>query len=491
MDPREASDRTEWLGDPGQGAASAAPFGALTALTQAPIGIAIFDRDMRYLAASRQFLTDQGLPGDTPLAGRLHYDVFPDIPQRWRDLHARVLEEGVELQHDGEPFERAAGGVDWIRWSMAPWRADNGEIGGLVLYTEVVTTAVEARLKVQAAEARYRAVFDHTPVGVARVAPDGQFLEVNERMCLITRYPREELMARTFVDITHPDDLGADLALVRGVLRGERDTYTMEKRYLTPTGEAVWVHLTVALVRTPEGEPDYFISAVEDITARKRAQAAQERYQAQLRLLINELNHRVKNTLATVQSMAAQTMRGDYDPATAYEAFEARLLGLSAAHEVLTRERWHGANLREVAERALGPFCGEESGRVSFDGVEVWLPPGPALTMALVFHELATNAVKYGALSNETGKVAVTWTYDAASGALRLAWTETGGPAARAPRRKGFGSRLIERGLRGELRGKATMNYLPAGLVCEMQASVPRPAEIPGLFDDIQLGADP
>ncbi|MGH6999131.1 MAG: PAS domain-containing protein, partial [Phenylobacterium sp.] len=113
--------------------------GVLTALSQAPLGIAIFDRDMRYLAASSRFLTEQGLPGDLPLVGRRHYDVFPDIPQRWRDIHARALMEGAELSHDADPFERADGRVDWIRWSLKPWRTDDGEIGGLVLYTEHVT----------------------------------------------------------------------------------------------------------------------------------------------------------------------------------------------------------------------------------------------------------------------------------------------------------------------------------------------------------------
>jgi PAS domain-containing protein len=145
------------------------------------MGIAIFDREMRYLAASAQYLTDQGLPGDTPMEGRLHYEVFPDIPQRWRDIHARVLTEGAEFGHEGEAFERADGQLEWIRWSIAPWRADDGSIGGLVLYTEEVTSRVEARLRLEAAEQKYRAVFTQAAMGVARVAPDGQLLEVNDR----------------------------------------------------------------------------------------------------------------------------------------------------------------------------------------------------------------------------------------------------------------------------------------------------------------------
>jgi PAS domain S-box-containing protein len=466
--------------------AEAAPAlsGVLTALRQAPLGIAIFDRGMRYLAASSQFLTDQGLPGDTPLAGRLHYEVFPEVPQRWRDLHAKVLREGVELHHDADPFIGRDGRTVWIRWSLAPWRTDVGEIGGLILYTEVVTASVEARLQLETAEAQYRAVFDQAAVGVARVAPDGRFLEVNDRFCEITRHPRPELLGLTFQEITHPDDLGANLDQMTELLAGDIGTFSMEKRYLSADGEPIWVDLTVSLVRKGD-EPAYFVSVIEDIGLRKAAEALQQRYQEQLKLLINELNHRVKNTLATVQSMAAQTMRRETDAQAAYESFEARLMGLSQVHDVLTRERWHGAPLAEVAERALRPFLGQVSERVRIEGPEVWLHPGAALNLALVFHELATNAVKYGALSVEAGRVALTWTFDEGEERLRMVWQESGGPPVSEPVRKGFGSRLIERGLRGELQGQAVVSFEPAGLICLMEARLPGRAEAPGLYPEL------
>jgi PAS domain S-box-containing protein len=459
-----------------------APVSVLTALTQAPLGIAIFDRDMRYLAASSRYLVEQGLPGDTPLVGRLHYEVFPEVPQRWREIHGRALREGVELSHDADPFLRTDGRVDWVRWSVKPWRTDAGEIGGLVLYTEFVTPSVESRMTLEAAEARYRAVFDQVAMGVARVSPVGAFLEVNDRFCAITGYSRDELIDMTFQQITHPDDLAADLDRANALLAGETETFSMEKRYITKSGGSVWTNLTVSLVRTTGGEPDYFVSIVEDITSRKTVEAEQQHYQSQLRLLINELNHRVKNTLATVQSMAAQTMRSEPDQLTAYGKFEARLLSLSQVHDVLTRESWHGAALQEVAERALDPFSGLASGQVAIRGPDVWLQPGAALTMALVFHELATNAVKYGALSVESGQVDIFWSLDTDNSRLRLTWVESGGPPVTPPTRRGFGSRLIERGLRGEFRGSAMMDYRPNGLSCTMEAQLPQPTEPPSLF---------
>ena len=457
--------------------------GVFTALTQAPLGVAIFDRHMRYLAASARYLTDQGLPGDTPLLGRLHYDVFPAVPPRWRDLHARALRDGEAFSHEADPYIDQNGRVEWIRWSLKPWRTEDGVIGGLILYTEVVSRAVESRLRLEAAEAHYHAVFDQAAVGVARVAAAGRFLEVNDRFCAITGYSREQLLARGYQDITHPDDVMPDEAQAEALLTGVRSAYSREKRYISGQGTEVWINLTVSLVRAVDGSPDYFVTVIEDITPRKAAEAEQQRYQSQLRLMINELNHRVKNTLATVQSMGARALRGDDDPAAAYSRFEASLMGLAEVHDVLTRESWHGADLREVAERALQPFGG--AGQVGVDGPSVWLQPRAALTMALVLHELATNAVKYGALSCEAGRVVLGWTYDPSTEALRLTWAEAGGPAVSPPTRRGFGSRLIERAVRSDLQGRAEMTYDPSGLVCVMDGKLPKREGMLNLLDGL------
>jgi PAS domain S-box-containing protein len=446
------------------------------ALKHAPMGIAIFDDQMRYLAASSQYLTDQNMPADTPLLGRRHYDVFPEIPQMWRDKHARVLAEGVELRDDeGQRYVDRNGDVHWVRWSMAPWRTDDGRIGGLVLYTEMVTAAVEAKHRLQAAEARYRAVFDQAAMGVARVDGRGRFLEVNDRFCAITRRDREALLGLTFMDIVRgEDEVSTVVGQGQALLAGETDTYTTE-RLVDGRDGPVWVNVTASRVDPGEGPP-YLVVIISNITARKQAEAEQQHYQGQLRLLINELNHRVKNTLATVQSMASQTLKTEPDPLVAFEKFESRLMGLSQVHDVLTRESWHGAGLRDVAERALAPFTPPEGAdRLTIDGPPVWLAPGGALTMALIFHELATNALKYGALSNSGGKVVLAWTYDAATRDLALTWTETEGPPVAPPTRRGFGSRLIERSLRGELKGAASMDYRPEGLVCSMRATLSDP----------------
>ena len=460
-----------------------------TALKHAPLGIAIFDDQMRYLAHSAQYLTDQGLAADTPLLGRRHYEVFPEIPQMWRDFHARVLAEGVELHNsEGDRYVDRHGRVEWIRWSMAPWRTDGGAIGGLVLYTEVITEAVEARMALEATEARYRAVFDQAAMGVARVSPGGRFLEVNDRFCAIVGRDRDGLLAGRFNDIIEEDDRDAATRHGLALLAGSAETFAAERRIaasgeaLRQAGGAVWVHVTASRVQPRDG-PAHLVVIISDISSRKQVESEQQHYQGQLRLLINELNHRVKNTLATVQSMASQTLKNEPHPAVAFEKFESRLMGLSQVHDLLTRESWHGAGLRDVAERALAPFTetpfDDAQTPLDIDGPPVWLAPNGALTMALIFHELATNALKYGALSRAGGRVALTWTYDEATRDLTLAWTESGGPPVAPPTRRGFGSRLIERSLRGELKGAATVDYRPGGLVCAMRATLSDPVEGP------------
>jgi two-component sensor histidine kinase len=192
------------------------------------------------------------------------------------------------------------------------------------------------------------------------------------------------------------------------------------------------------------------------------------------RLLIDELNHRVKNTLATVQSISAQTLRTADTKEDAQDALEKRLLALSRAHDVLTRESWDGADLVEVIEKALEPYQNSGESRVLITGPHVRVTPRMSLALAMAMHELATNAVKYGALSNKTGTIEVSWNVQNGDAPPRLAlkWTEAGGPPVVAPRRRGFGSRLIERTLANDLDGQVEIAFAPAGVVCTVDAPV-------------------
>jgi PAS domain S-box-containing protein len=199
-----------------------------------------------------------------------------------------------------------------------------------------------------------------------------------------------------------------------------------------------------------------------DITERKRHEQHQ-------RLLLHELNHRVKNTLVTVQSMAMQSFRAGVDPELARIQFDGRLMALSRAHDILTRESWGRAPLAEIVREAIAPYRDQHHDRLRAEGPPVWLPPRHSLAFAMVLHELGTNAVKYGALSNQDGRIDIQWQ---ANGKLRLQWIESGGPPVEPPTGRGFGSRLIERGLRHEIGGRVTLDFAREGVVCTIEVTL-------------------
>jgi two-component sensor histidine kinase len=183
-------------------------------------------------------------------------------------------------------------------------------------------------------------------------------------------------------------------------------------------------------------------------------------------LLINELNHRVKNTLAMVQSIAAQTFKGV--DASVRDDFEQRLLTLSNVHSLLTDENWDSAELHDVVRASLRPHLVGGAPRLAFEGPDMRLKPKSAVAVSMALHELGTNALKYGALSNEMGQISLTWKID--SGRFRLRWQEKDGPPVTKPTRTGFGSRMIERGLSAELQGDVVIDYRSSGVVCTIDA---------------------
>jgi PAS domain S-box-containing protein len=203
---------------------------------------------------------------------------------------------------------------------------------------------------------------------------------------------------------------------------------------------------------------------------RVRAEAERRKAEEAKELLLNESRHRIKNMLATVQAIAGQTLR--HTPAAEQQAFVARLQALGEAHEVLTSEHWNQAPLGEVVGRALKPFETRQNDRFIVEGPGVWLPASASLTLTLCLHELATNAAKYGALSNGSGRVHLAWELvgNGKKRKVRLSWRETGGPAVTTPERKGFGSLLLESSFSGE--GETSIEYRPEGLACSLELSL-------------------
>ena len=266
----------------------------------------------------------------------------------------------------------------------------------------------------------------------------------------------------------HPEDRErVEAQVARSIERGE--PLDVEYRVVRADGTTRHVHHTGAFRREGEGEgPILGTGLVRDITELKRAEAERE-------LLIGELNHRVKNMLTVIQSVARQTQRGAGSVEAYAEAFQRRLHALAAAYGLLTQSRWAGSSLGDLAQAALASFVPEGDARLRLDGPRVQLSPSATLSLAMALHELGTNAMKHGALSSPEGRVEVEWRVepsaggaDGGRGSFHLEWRERDGPPVASPTHQGFGTRLLERGVASELDGTVALDYREDGLRCVM-----------------------
>ncbi len=562
---------------------------------QAPVAMAMFDRDMRCIAASPLYLHDCGLAGDSAVAGLTVDDLLPHIDSERRALHQRVL-AGEAHSAQEERIERG-GDPQWVSWAMKPWRFPDGEIGGALHYLDVRTEHVKARAALEASEQRFRATFENASVGIAHVAPDGGWLRVNARLCEIVGYAPDELLNSTFQDITHPDDLDGDLALLERVVSGEIDRYRFDKRYVRKDGSTVWIELTVSCVRRPDGAPDYYISTVQDISARKAAEdrlreserlqrlildgtlafvgvldldgtmveanataleagglarddvigrkfwdcywwshdpfeaarletavadaargkvvrydavvrmagdtrmtidfmlspilggdgqvrlivpsgfdiTERKRQEDHVHMLMREVNHRSKNMLAVIQAIARHTAATGAD--AFLERFTNRLQSLAAGQDLLIKGDWRAVQLNALLAAQLSHFVDVQGPRITLDGPRVEVNAAASQTLGMALHELATNAVKYGAWSSESGRVAIEWGLCGDAPDARrfwMRWRESGGPPVVPPDHSGFGSTVIGRMVGANLGCKPSVRYPPTGFVWELECAAGR-----------------
>ena len=265
-----------------------------------------------------------------------------------------------------------------------------------------------------------------------------------------------------------PDDRERMQAAMQAAIAGRTD-YDVEHRVAAPGGEVRWVQLRGRASYRADGSPLSMAGISLDVTDRKRADE-------QSALLAAEMKHRVKNSIATVQSIAHQTLRNAASLEDARKTLDARLNSLACAHDILTSETTAGATLAEAVESALQPFRVTPRNRIRVGGPEVRLTSRLTLAVVMALHELATNAVKYGGLSNESGRVILNWDVEGtASQRLVMRWEEVDGPPVEKPSRVGFGTRMFERVLAAEFGGEAKIDYRPYGLVLTVEAPLPEP----------------
>jgi PAS domain S-box-containing protein len=312
---------------------------------------------------------------------------------------------------------------------------------------------------------------DALPLAVYLCAGDGRVVRFNQRATELWGRtpmpgdPSERFCGSFRLYLTDGTLLPHDQCPVAAALQTGAPFHNQEVVIERPDGQRLTVLVNIAAFKDADGRVNGAINCFQDITDRKQEELRQ-------RHLIQELNHRIKNTLATVYSMAANTSRNATSIEDFKSRFEARLLALSQAHTMLSEDQWRGAKLCDLLAQQLEPFGARENPRVRFEGPEVELQPQLALALSMVFHELMTNAAKYGSLSVEAGQISVEWELSGSEGNrnLTLQWLEIGGPLVKTPQRTGFGTRLIKTITKG-LGGKANLLFESSGL--QLWISIP------------------
>ena len=403
-----------------------------------------------------------GLPADVFFTPEDRDAGIANLEMRSAIEVGRGNDERWHIRKDGSRF--------WANGEMMTLRDERSQIIGFLKILRDRTEQRAALARLQASEARLQTIIDTVPVGIMFAeAPSGRIVGRNERMqetvgasSSSSKTIQEYVKWRSF----HADGRRVEsheYPLSR-VIREGVDKAFLQAHYERRDGSRIWLEFAAAPVRDSNGALSGAVVAVLDIDARKTAEAAQS-------LMSSELSHRMKNLMSIVLSIANLTMRNATDVADAKKVLNDRLTTLGKAHDVLLTGMMAPAPLSDVVTSGIGVYS-DEVGRFAIGGPALVIDEGVALALAMTVHELTTNAAKYGALSNPDGRVAITWSLiDREGGSdLRIEWRESGGPPVIEPQSRGFGSRLIERGVVGHVGGSVSIAYDRTGVVCIVQA---------------------
>jgi len=396
--------------------------------------------------------------------------IHPDDLERVGETALRCIREGVPYTIEYRICRADNNRERWLQSHGSRIDYADDRPSRFVGVSFDITDRRRAEDELRDSETRFRTIFEQANDYLITTTLDQKITSVNPAVLTALGYREDEVIGHSVADFMDPDQFALSMeAFGRKLAEGGTTRFMLNVR-ARDRRQLVW-EVNSQLTADSEGRPEGLHAIARDMTEAKRNEA-------HLRLLVDELNHRVKNTLAIVQGIAQQSFKDDADPAKARRAFEGRLAALSEAHNLLTREHWGAVSMTRVIGDAIAPH-GNDAGRFALDGPDLSIVPKTAISLALAIHELATNAVKHGALSQAGGHVTIRWARAPSDGATRfsLVWEESGGPPVVTPTQRGFGTRMIERGLAAEFGGTVTIDFRPEGVVCTVDAPLPEGAE--------------
>jgi len=395
----------------------------------------------------------------------------------------RVIIEDVEADEKFTPFRHLASAADFRAVQSTPLIAHNGKPLGVLsthfcnvrrptehqmrmldLYARRAVDFIERHRSEEAlrrSEERYKGIYENAGTGIYIADLSGRFQYCNPAYASMHGYTEDELRELTTKDLVHPEDWSRHIPQIQLLTLEKIRSFEILNRCIAKSGDILWVHKHVSLLRDAAGRPESMMALVTDMTARKRAEDARE-------LLHAELDHRVKNALATVTAVVDHTQAGTKTVASFAVALKGRIRSMATTHELLSARRWEGISLAELVRRELAPYASRNNTEI--EGPEVILQPEVGLAMAMVLHELATNAAKYGALSTKAGNVVIQWERFLKDHppTLVLTWQEIGGPPV-VTDKSSFGTSTIRDLIPYEYGGRVDLTLAPEGVRCRIE----------------------